>query len=76
MRNEKSKPFAICLLISPKAYMQVRSESYGAALNVYNYAKNSPAGFALEGVAEDLGRRFARKPRPTELKQTGNKNSF
>ncbi len=49
-------------------YMQVGSESYTAALNVYTYAKNSPSGTALEGLAEDLGRRFARKPRPTEPK--------
>jgi hypothetical protein len=60
--------FAFCLLISPVAYMQVGSEAYGAALTVYNYAKNSPSGTALEGVAEELGRRFARKPRPTEPK--------
>ncbi len=52
-------------------YMQVGSEAYTAALNVYNYAKNSPSGTALEGVAEDLGRRFARKPRPTEPKLNG-----
>jgi hypothetical protein len=47
-------------------YMQVGSEAYGAALTVYNYAKNSPSGTALEGVAEELGRRFARKPRQPE----------
>lgn len=52
-------------------YMQVGSEAYSAALVVYNYAKNSPSGTALEGVAEDLGRRFARKPRPTETKPNG-----
>ena len=49
-------------------YMQVGSEAYTAALNVYTYAKNSPSGTALEGVAEDLGRRFARKPRQPDTK--------
>jgi hypothetical protein len=44
-------------------YMQVGSEALTAALGVYNYTKNSPAGSALEGVANDLGRRFSRKPR-------------
>ena len=52
-------------------YMQVRSEAYSAALIVYNYAKNSPSGSALEGVAEDLGRRFARKPRQPDTKPSG-----
>ena len=49
-------------------YMQVGSEAYSAALNIYNYAKNSPSGSALEGVAEELGRRFARKPRQPDTK--------
>jgi hypothetical protein len=31
-------------------YMQVGSEAYSVALTVYNYAKNSPSGTALEGV--------------------------
>ena len=44
-------------------YMQAGSEALTAALSVYTYAKNSPAGTALEGVANDLGRRFTRKPR-------------
>lgn len=48
--------------------MQLGSEAYTAALTVYSYAKNSPAGSALEGVADDLGRRFARKPRQPEAK--------
>ena len=52
-------------------YMQVGSEAYSAALTVYNYAKNSPSGSALEGVAEDLGRRFARKPRQPDTKPNG-----
>ena len=52
-------------------YMQVGSEAYTAALNVYTYAKNSPSGTALEGVAEDLGRRFARKPRQPDTKPEG-----
>lgn len=49
-------------------YMQVGSEAYSAALTIYNYAKNSPSGSALEGVAEELGRRFARKPRQPDNK--------
>ena len=49
-------------------YMQVGSEAYTSALTVYNYAENSPSGAALEGVAEELGRRFARRPRPSEPK--------
>ena len=52
-------------------YMQVGSEAYTAALNVYTYAKNSPSGTALEEVAEDLGRRFARKPRQPDTKPNG-----
>ena len=49
-------------------YMQVGSEAYMAALSIYNYTKNSPAGTALDGVAGDMGRRFARRPRATEAK--------
>lgn len=52
-------------------FMQVGSEAYMAALSIYNYTKNSPAGTALEGVVDDMGRRFARKPRTTEAKPTG-----
>ena len=54
-------------------YMQVGSEAYMAALTVYSYTKNSPAGNALEGVADDLGRRFARKPRQPEAKAAAGK---
>lgn len=52
-------------------YMQVGSEAYSAALTIYSYAKNSPSGSALEGVAEELGRRFARKPRQPDNKPNG-----
>ncbi len=59
----------------PRAFnieeMRKDSEAYSAALTVYNYAKSSPSGTALEGVAEELGRRFARKPRQTETKTNG-----
>lgn len=37
------------------------SEAYVAALTVYNYARASGQGQALDGLADELGRRFARK---------------
>jgi hypothetical protein len=52
-------------------YMQIGSEAYSAVLTVYNYAKDSPSGTALEGAAEELGRRFAHKPKTTEPKMSG-----
>jgi hypothetical protein len=41
--------------------MLVGSEAYVAALAVYQYAKASGAGGALDDLVDDLGRRFARK---------------
>ncbi len=39
------------------------SEAYASALVVYNYARNSGQGAALDDLADALGRRFARKAR-------------
>jgi len=39
----------------------VGSEAYAAALLVYNYAKASGKGAGLDGVVDELGKRFARK---------------
>ncbi|MBW4661921.1 MAG: hypothetical protein KME15_24920 [Drouetiella hepatica Uher 2000/2452] len=44
-------------------YVMVGSEAYGAALQVYGYAKASGQGAGLETVVDELGRRFARKSR-------------
>jgi len=41
--------------------VEVGGEAYAGALVVYNYAKNSGQGLALDSVADELGRRFARK---------------
>lgn len=43
--------------------MAVGSEAYAAALLVYNYAKASGEGSGLDTLLEDMGQRFARKPR-------------
>jgi hypothetical protein len=43
--------------------MAVGSEAYAAALQVYSYAKASGEGAGLETAVEELGLRFARKPR-------------
>ena len=43
--------------------MEVGSEAYVAALLVYNSARNSGQGAALDDLADALGRRFARKAR-------------
>ncbi|MGC1376982.1 MAG: hypothetical protein WA821_12195 [Anaerolineales bacterium] len=39
------------------------SEAYTAALTVYNYARNSGKGQALDTVVDEMSRRFARKAR-------------
>lgn len=52
-------------------YLVVGSEAYAAALVVYHYAKTSGAGAALDGVVDDLGRRFARKAGGTPPAGTG-----
>ena len=44
-------------------YMAVGSEAYSSALTVYTYAKASGEGGGLETIVEELGQRFARKPR-------------
>jgi hypothetical protein len=41
--------------------LEVGSEAYASALVVYQYAKNSGQGAALDGVADELSKRFARK---------------
>ena len=41
--------------------MVVGSEAYAAALVAYRYAKDADLGAGLEGVLDDIGRRFARK---------------
>jgi hypothetical protein len=43
--------------------MAVGSEAYAAGLIVYNYAKASGKGTGLDAVVDEMGRRFARKPR-------------
>jgi hypothetical protein len=43
--------------------LAVGSEAYAAALQVYTYAKASGQGGGLETVVEEMGQRFARKPR-------------
>jgi len=39
------------------------SEAYTAALTIYNYARNSGKGQALDTVVDEMSRRFARKAR-------------
>jgi hypothetical protein len=41
--------------------LEVGSEAYAAALLVYNYAKANGKGSGLDGVVDELGKRFARK---------------
>jgi hypothetical protein len=49
-------------------YTAVGSEAYTAALTVYKYAKASDQGGSLEGILEDLGQRFAQKPKKEKEK--------
>jgi hypothetical protein len=44
----------------------VGSEAYAAGLVVYNSAKMSGKGAGLEGVLDELGKRFARKSGPKD----------
>jgi hypothetical protein len=46
--------------------MVVSSEAYAAALVAYRYAKDSGLGAGLDGVVDDIGRRFARKSKKAE----------
>ena len=48
-------------------YVAVGSDAYTAGLVVYNYAKNSGQGAGLDAVVDEMGRRFARKSRGTQL---------
>jgi hypothetical protein len=41
--------------------IEVGSEAYVAALAIYNYARASGHGQALDALADELGRRFAHK---------------
>lgn len=43
--------------------MAVGSEAYAAALQVYSFAKASGQGSGLDVLVEEMGQRFARKPR-------------
>jgi hypothetical protein len=48
--------------------MAVGSDAYAAALVVYNFAKASGKGSGLDAVADEMGKRFARKSRKMEGK--------
>lgn len=48
----------------------VGSDAYAAALVVYNFAKASGKGAGLDAVADEMGRRFARKSRKVEAQGT------
>ncbi len=48
----------------------VGSDAYAAALVVYNFAKASGKGAGLDAVADEMGRRFARKSRNLEAQGT------
>jgi len=52
-------------------YLAVGSDAYAAGLVVYNYAKNSGQGAGLDAVVDEMGRRFARKSRGTQLQGSG-----
>jgi hypothetical protein len=43
------------------SFVEVSSEAYAAALAVYQYAKASGRGAALDSLLDTLGQRFARK---------------
>ena len=47
-------------------YRAVGADSFSAALAVYNYAKISDAGLAMDEVLKDMGRRFSRRTRQDE----------
>jgi hypothetical protein len=51
--------------------MAVGSDAYAAALVVYNFAKASGRGSGLDAVADEMGRRFARKSRKVEPQAAG-----
>lgn len=47
-------------------YLAVGSEAYMSALAVYNYARTSGKGSALDNLLDAMGQRFARKTRPSK----------
>jgi hypothetical protein len=51
-------------------YLAVGSEAYTAALQVYNYAKASGNIGGLDTLVEEMGQRFARKPRKPKSEDT------
>ncbi len=63
--SEALQPVALALTqlqeLVEDTLMEVGSEAYVAALLVYNSARNSGQGAALDELADALGRRFARK---------------
>ena len=64
---EKMYPIVVALsqlqeLVDDTA-MAAGSEAYAAALQVYHYAKASGQGSGLEGMVNEMGQRFVRKPR-------------
>jgi hypothetical protein len=54
-------------------YVTVGSEAYTSALLVYQYAKASGKGAALDNLLDALGQRFARKSGSNKPKPAGNK---
>ena len=54
-------------------YIAVGSEAYTAALAVYQYAKASGKGAALDNLLDALGQRFARKTAANKPKTDGGK---
>ena len=46
--------------------MAVGSDAYAAALMVYSFAKASGKGAGLDAVADEMGKRFARKSRKAQ----------
>ncbi len=62
---EALQPIAVSLTqlqeLMDDTLLAAGSEAYAAALVVYNYAKTSGQGAALDAVADELSRRFARK---------------
>ena len=62
---ETLQPIAVALTqlqeLVDDTLLAAGNEAYAAALVVYNYAKTSGQGAALDAVADELSRRFARK---------------
>jgi hypothetical protein len=50
--------------------LAVGSDAYVAALVVYNFAKASEKGSGLDAVADEMGKRFARKSRKVQPEGT------